>query len=61
MRPSRLLGGSEALRLKLSPYDLDYFRAMDPAFTWPEGVAVEADGCPVVTVEGLVDTGGFLP
>ena len=57
---SKMMGGGDTIRLKLSPFDIDYFRSMDPAFTWPRDVSVEADGCPVVAVEGLVDTGGFL-
>ena len=48
------------ISVTLSPYDLDYYRQMDPDFTWPEGVAADADGKPVVPVPGLTDTGGFM-
>jgi lysine 2,3-aminomutase len=38
--------------ITLWPYTLDYFRAMDPAFSWPDGVR-EDQGHPVVTMPGL--------
>jgi L-lysine 2,3-aminomutase len=40
--------------LKLLPYDKDYFTALDPDFTWPEGVEIHDDGHPVLAVDGLV-------
>jgi L-lysine 2,3-aminomutase len=50
-------GGLRACRL---PYDLDYFRAMDPAYTWPEGVVAEEGGRPSVPVPGLASRTGFM-
>ncbi len=38
--------------MKLLPYTVDYYRALDPDFTWPDGVW-EEDGHPVVPVKGL--------
>jgi L-lysine 2,3-aminomutase len=46
--------------VRLSPYDLNYYRKMSPSFQWPEGVEADADGAPVVPVEGLTDSGNFL-
>jgi len=57
---SRLYRDKERLLVRLSPYDLDYYRKMEAGFEWPEGVATDPDGAPVVPVEGLIDTGGFL-
>ncbi len=49
IRPGPARGTAE---ITLWPYTLDYFRAMDPAFEWPEGVR-EDGGYPVVTTPGL--------
>ncbi len=38
--------------MKLLPYNLNYYRVLDPGFCWPEGVK-EEDGHPVVKVRGL--------
>jgi hypothetical protein len=46
--------------LKLLPYELDYFREMDPAYDWPPHVRIDADGKPILPIDGLVDTAGFL-
>jgi len=40
--------------LKLLPYNLDYFTALDAGFKWPEGTAVSDDGHPIVTIPGLL-------
>ena len=46
-------GQSEAMVwMKLLPYSLDYYRTLDPDFSWPEGVR-EQDGHPVVAVKGI--------
>ncbi len=57
---SRLYRDRGRLFVRLSPYDLDYYRQMAPDFQWPEGVETDVDGAPVVPVAGLTDTGGFL-
>ncbi len=57
---SKLYKEEGGFAVRLSPYDLDYYRQMDPEFQWPEGVETDADGAPVVPVEGLKDSGGFL-
>ena len=38
--------------MKLLPYSLDYYRALNPEFTWPKDI-YEEDGHPVVPVKGL--------
>ncbi|MCF8079898.1 MAG: radical SAM protein [Desulfobacterales bacterium] len=56
---SRLYRDRERLLVRLSPYDLDYYRQMEAGFEWPAEVALE-EGSPVVPVAGLTDTGNFL-
>jgi L-lysine 2,3-aminomutase len=46
-------GDGEDLSVTLLPYDLSYFKGMEPDFTWPDGVREDADGRPVVPVAGL--------
>jgi L-lysine 2,3-aminomutase len=41
------------VRAALRPHDLSYFRAIDPGFTWPPGVAVDAEGHPRVPLQGV--------
>ena len=47
------------LAVKLLPYDLSYFNAMSPDYTWPPGVREDADGRPIAPVAGLVKTTDF--
>ncbi len=44
----------------LLPYDLGYYRKMDPEFSWPEGVRTDAEGRPVISVPGLKAGSNFL-
>ena len=48
------------LHIKLLPYDLEYFKGMDPKFEWPEHVFTEDDGHPVMPVSGLTNTADFF-
>lgn len=57
---SRLKVAGDAVEVALSPYKIDYFRGMDPAFGWPQGVREDTDGAPLVKLRGLRDGGGFL-
>jgi KamA family protein len=52
---SQALSTDEAgtTRMSLLPYDVEYYRRMDPAFKFPESVEVDEDGHPVVAVHGL--------
>ncbi|MDZ7581959.1 MAG: radical SAM protein [Deltaproteobacteria bacterium] len=56
---SRLHDENGRVRVCLLPYDLAYYRRMDPDFAWPEGVLVDAGGRPVVAVDGLTASDGF--
>lgn len=50
------IGSSEdgSVLLNLLPYHRDYFTALDPDFTWPEGVETDDEGHPIVIVPGLI-------
>jgi L-lysine 2,3-aminomutase len=50
---STLSGPNQDLQVKLLPYDLSYFSAMDADFTWPEKVVEDTNGRPIVPVVGL--------
>jgi lysine 2,3-aminomutase len=57
---SKLSEENGKMALKLLPYGLDYFKAMDPAYDWPPQVRTDTDGKPILPIDGLVDTAGFL-
>jgi L-lysine 2,3-aminomutase len=57
---SKLLGEDGKIRIRLTPYDLAYFRGMEPGFDWPEGVTEDEDGRPTLVVDGLTSSDGFL-
>jgi lysine 2,3-aminomutase len=57
---SRLSQENGRMSLKLLPYGLDYFKAMDAAYDWPPQVRVDTDGKPILPIDGLVDNAGFL-
>jgi L-lysine 2,3-aminomutase len=40
-------------RMTLLPYDLDYYRRMDPAFEFPRDTELDDEGHPIVTIPGL--------
>jgi L-lysine 2,3-aminomutase len=56
---SAFVGDGENLSVKLLPYDLSYFKSMEPDFTWPDGVREDADGRPIVPAHGLRKTTEF--
>ncbi|MCB2147384.1 MAG: radical SAM protein [Deltaproteobacteria bacterium] len=56
---STFLGQNGNLSVKLLPYDLSYFSAMQPDFTWPAEVSEDVDGKPVAPVVGLRKTTDF--
>ena len=56
---STIVGEGENLAIKLLPYDLSYFKAISPDFTWPDDIKEDADGKPIVSVAGLVKTTDF--
>ena len=57
---SKLWTENGQMMLKLLPYELDYFRRLDPAYDWPPNVKIDTDGKPVIPLDGLVETGGFM-
>ncbi len=57
---SRLIRRNGKLWVRLSPYDLAYYRAMEAKFTWPAGVEADPDGKPLVAVNGLQSSFDFL-
>lgn len=50
------IGSSDdgSVLLNLLPYHQDYFTALDPDFTWPEGIETDDEGHPIVAVPGLI-------
>jgi hypothetical protein len=56
---STFVGEGENLSLKLLPYEISYFQAISPHFTWPDGIREDADGKPIVAVAGLLKTTDF--
>jgi L-lysine 2,3-aminomutase len=57
---SKIFSENEILYIKLLPYDLEYFKGMDPDFEWPEHVFAEDDGHPVVPLSGLMNSTDFF-
>ena len=57
---SRLIRQNGDIHVRLDPYNLDYFRQMDPDFIWPTNCLVDDAGAPIVPVPGLIDDGRFL-
>jgi len=53
---SVITGVESDLRVKMSPYDISYYRALSPSFEWPKNVVVEDSGHPVVPVRGILKT-----
>ena len=56
---STIVGEDQKLSVKLLPYELSYFKALSPDFTWPDGIIEDTDGKPIVAVAGLRKTTAF--
>ena len=56
---SAIVRDGKNLSLKLLPYELSYFKAISPDFTWPDGIKEDVDGKPIVSVAGLLKTTDF--
>jgi hypothetical protein len=56
---STIVGEGENLSVKLLPYELSYFKAISPDFTWPDDIKEDVDGKPIAAVTGLVKTTDF--
>ena len=57
---SRFVRHEDQLWVKLLCYGLDYFKGLDPAYQWPQGVRNDDAGHPMVTVAGLVADDDFM-
>jgi hypothetical protein len=40
--------------MTLLPYDIEYYRGMDPEYEFPQSIELDDGGHPIVTVDGLV-------
>ena len=49
----------DAVKVKLTCYDTNYYRSMDPDFVFPAGVETDSQGQPVLPLPGLVKTNDF--
>jgi L-lysine 2,3-aminomutase len=56
---SIIIGDGKNLSVRLSPYDLYYYKAMDTDFTWPNDVEGHMDGKPIIPITGLLKTTDF--
>ena len=56
---STIVGEGQNLSVKLIPYELSYFKALSPDFTWPDDIREDVDGKPIVAVAGLLKTTDF--
>jgi len=56
---TEIIGEGENLKVKLLPYDIQYYKSISPDFTWPEGVGEAGDGHPITDLTGLVKTTDF--
>ena len=56
----KMFSENGGVSVKLLPYDLDYFRSMDKAFSWPATVKLDQDDKPIVPVAGLTNSTDFF-
>jgi len=56
---STIVCEGKKLSVKLLPYELSYFRAISPDFTWPDDIKEDVDSKPIVSVAGLLKTTDF--
>lgn len=56
----RFIFKDEQLWIKLLPYNLDYYRQMDPQFQWPAGIQFDTDGKPMIPAIGLTTSTKFM-
>jgi L-lysine 2,3-aminomutase len=57
---SKMSGDNGSVTVKLLPYDFDYFKEMDSAFSWPATVKLDQDDKPIVSVAGLTNSTDFF-
>ncbi len=56
----KMFSENGGVSVKLLPYDLEYFKGMEPDFSWPSFVKVDGDGKPIVTAAGLINSTDFF-
>jgi len=56
---STIIGKNGNLKIKLLPYELSYYKAISPDFSWPEDIKEDTDGKPIVSITGLMKTTDF--
>ncbi|UCF84221.1 MAG: radical SAM protein [Desulfobacteraceae bacterium] len=56
---SKMFRDNGGVSAKLLPYDVEYFKGMEPEFSWPSSVKVDGDGKPIVHISGLANTADF--
>jgi len=53
---SSIHGHGQELLVRLSPYDIDYYRSLASDFEWPREVRIDQEGKPSIKVTGLLKT-----
>lgn len=56
---SSFITNNGQVSVKLTCYDKDYFKSMDPGFDWPENVTADKNGKPIMPVIGLTQSTNF--
>jgi L-lysine 2,3-aminomutase len=56
----KMFSENGGVSIKLLPYDLNYFKGMDKAFSWPATVKLDQDDKPIVPVAGLTNSTDFF-
>ena len=56
---SKMFSDNGGISIKLLPYDMEYFKGMEPGFSWPSTVRLDMDDKPIVHISGLTNTADF--
>ncbi|MEA3361342.1 MAG: radical SAM protein [Thermodesulfobacteriota bacterium] len=55
----KMFSENGGVSVKSLPYDLGYFKAMEPEFSWPSNVRLDIDDKPIIHISGLINTADF--
>ena len=55
----KMFSENGGISVKLLPYDVGYFKGMEPGFSWPSSVRLDTDNKPIVHISGLINTADF--
>jgi len=55
----KMFSENGGVSVKLLPYGLEYFKGMEPKFSWPSSVRLDIDDKPIVHISGLINTADF--